>query len=138
MDMLIIYCYYSFVDVCQIRLDFDTTTLADPSTTSGSIGECSTDSLTVTSPSSYYITPLCGDIAGTHSKFQIEFSRFSLRKKKNLFFRRRQKNSKKYLIINFRWIKLNFFCNTKPSFYIFVNDIRTFWEINNFPQFIIR
>jgi len=60
------YTFMSTTNVCQIRLDFDSATLADPSTTSGSIGKCSTDSLTVTSPSSYYITPLCGAIAGTH------------------------------------------------------------------------
>ena len=59
----------AFTDICQVRLDFDSVVLGDPSTTSGAIGKCSADSLTITSPSSYYITPLCGTLTGTHSKF---------------------------------------------------------------------
>ena len=68
--LLFIYFLKSiFLAICQIRLDFDTVVLGDPSTTTGAIGECSGDSLTVTSPSSYYITPLCGTLSGTHSKY---------------------------------------------------------------------
>ena len=41
--------------------------------TAGSIGQCTGDSITVTSPSGYAITPLCGTLSGTHSKFNIFF-----------------------------------------------------------------
>lgn len=34
--------------------------------TVGSIGQCTGDSITVTSPSGYAITPLCGTLSGTH------------------------------------------------------------------------
>lgn len=60
------YTFKSSTNVCQIRLDFDSVILGDPSTTTNSIGKCTGDSLPITSPSSYYITPLCGTLTGTH------------------------------------------------------------------------
>ena len=45
--------------------------IGPPSTTVGSIGQCTGDSITVTSPSGYAITPLCGTLSGTHSRFNI-------------------------------------------------------------------
>jgi len=62
-------CQYSVqgaTNVCQIRLDFATVVIGPPSTTVGSIGRCTDDSITVTSPSGYAITPLCGTLSGTH------------------------------------------------------------------------
>lgn len=62
-------CQYSVqgaTNVCQIRLDFATVVIGPPSTTVGSIGQCTGDSITVTSPSGYAITPLCGTLSGTH------------------------------------------------------------------------
>ena len=45
--------------------------IGTPSTTATSIGRCTGDSITVTSPSGYAITPLCGTLSGTHSRFNI-------------------------------------------------------------------
>jgi len=62
-------CQYSVqgaTNVCQIRLDFATVVIGTPSTTATSIGRCTGDSITVTSPSGYAITPLCGTLSGTH------------------------------------------------------------------------
>lgn len=56
--------------ICQIRLDFVSVTLATPSTTSGAVGKCSTDSITATSPSGNYLTPLCGSLTGSHMYFE--------------------------------------------------------------------
>jgi len=63
-------CQYSVqgaTNVCQIRLDFATLVIGTPdAATAGSIGQCTGDSITVTSPSGYAITPLCGTLSGTH------------------------------------------------------------------------
>jgi len=63
-------CQYSVqgaTNVCQIRLDFATVVIGTPdAATAGSIGQCTGDSITVTSPSGYAITPLCGTLSGTH------------------------------------------------------------------------
>ena len=62
------------LDVCQIRLDFATVVIGTPdAATAGSIGQCTGDSITVTSPSGYAITPLCGTLSGTHSRFNLFF-----------------------------------------------------------------
>jgi len=63
-------CTYSIqgnTNVCQIRLDFVTVVLGAPdAATAGSIGQCTGDSLTVTSPSGNALTPLCGTLSQTH------------------------------------------------------------------------
>ena len=61
------------LDVCQIRLDFVTVDIGVPSQVAASVGQCTGDSITVTSPSGYAITPLCGTLSGTHSRFKIFF-----------------------------------------------------------------
>merc|ERR1712203_500254 len=62
-------CQYSVqgaTNVCQIRLDFATVVIGTPdAATANSIGQCTGDSITVTSPSGYAITPLCGTLSGT-------------------------------------------------------------------------
>ena len=50
-------------DICQIRLDFDTVVLDQPSST----GTCS-DEFSVDSPASADPPTLCGTFSGTHSK----------------------------------------------------------------------
>ena len=62
---------FQFSDVCQIRLDFVTVDIGVPSQVAASVGQCTGDSITVTSPSGYAITPLCGTLSGTHSRFKI-------------------------------------------------------------------
>jgi len=53
-------------NLCQIRLDFTTVDIGQPSVAVGSRGLCNGDSITVTSPAGYFITPLCGILSGTH------------------------------------------------------------------------
>lgn len=53
-------------NLCQIRLDFTTVDIGQPSTAAGSVGLCDGDSITVTSPAGFFITPLCGTLSGTH------------------------------------------------------------------------
>lgn len=60
-------CQYSVqgaTNVCQIRLDFATVVIGTPPVTAAA--QCTGDSITVTSPSGYAITPLCGTLSGTH------------------------------------------------------------------------
>jgi len=64
-------------NLCQIRLDFATVDIAQPSTTAGSIGQCTDDSITVTSSAEYPITPLCGTLTGTH--MYVETGRNNMR-----------------------------------------------------------
>jgi len=62
-------CQFSIAatsNLCQIRLDFATVAIGQPSTAAGSVGLCDGDSITVTSPGGYFITPLCGTLSGTH------------------------------------------------------------------------
>ena len=68
------------LDICQVRLDFDTFDIQQPSTTTGSIGSCTTttsDKITITSPSGLdapQIPILCGILTGSHSKYYATIS----------------------------------------------------------------
>jgi len=53
-------------NLCQIRLDFTTVEIGQPSDVANAVGQCTGDSITVTSPAEYPITPLCGTLSGTH------------------------------------------------------------------------
>jgi len=54
-------------NLCQIRLDFTTVDIGQPSAgVANAVGQCTGDSITVTSPAGYPITPLCGTLSGTH------------------------------------------------------------------------
>ena len=59
--------YYSNLcdlDICSVRLDFDTFQLQDPAANTGSC----TDTLTVTSPTEQPLPVVCGTLTGQHSK----------------------------------------------------------------------
>merc|ERR1712156_166901 len=53
-------------NICQIRLDFTSVDIGQPSLVANSVGMCNGDSITVASPAGYPITPLCGTLTGTH------------------------------------------------------------------------
>ena len=57
-----------FLDIFQIRLDFDDVVLTQPSTTATSVGKCDGDNIAFTSASGTSLTSLCGTLTGTHSK----------------------------------------------------------------------
>ena len=59
---------FLFLDICQIRLDFDDVVLTQPSTTATSVGKCDGDNIAFTSASGTSLTSLCGTLTGTHSK----------------------------------------------------------------------
>ena len=59
--------FYHPTDICQIRLDFDSVTMAQPSTTTTAIGTCS-DEVKATSPTSFSPPTICGTLTGTHSE----------------------------------------------------------------------
>ena len=54
-------------DICQIRLDFNSVTMAQPATTGTTIGTCS-DEVKATSPTSFSPPTICGTLTGTHSE----------------------------------------------------------------------
>ena len=55
--------------ICQLRFDFDTLEIADPSSTTT---QCATDTVAFDSPSGYDPPTLCGTITGQHCKFHSE------------------------------------------------------------------
>ena len=62
-----------FVDICQLRLDFDNFVTRAVSTT----GAC-TDTFTVTSPSGKSPAGLCGTLTGMHCKLSQGFMNIQL------------------------------------------------------------
>jgi len=63
-------CQYTIAgneDICQIRLDFNSVTMAQPATTGTTIGTCS-DEVKATSPTSFSPPTICGTLTGTHSE----------------------------------------------------------------------
>ena len=71
------YIQMSFIDICQIRLDFDTFKIGI-----GTTGTCS-DSFQVTGPTNTNaLSVLCGTLTGQHCKwFELEKKSFFKRKK---------------------------------------------------------
>ena len=59
--------FYHHTDICQIRLDFNSVTMAQPATTGTTIGTCS-DEVKATSPTSFSPPTICGTLTGTHSE----------------------------------------------------------------------
>ena len=60
--------FSTFLDICQVRLDFDTFSITQPSTA----GACTTDTVTITTKTGLTkpnIPVLCGTLTGSHSKY---------------------------------------------------------------------
>ena len=60
--MIVNFCHST--DICQIRLDFDSVTMDQPDSTSGTCD----DEVKATSPTSFSPPTICGTLTGTHSK----------------------------------------------------------------------
>ena len=56
----------SNTDICKIRIDFETAVLSPASSTAGTVGLCTDDSLTVSSPGGTNPPLLCGTLTGQH------------------------------------------------------------------------
>merc|ERR1711892_1559610 len=53
-------------DICQIRVDFEKFVMAGASTTTGTKGQCSDDSLTISNPTGPNPPMVCGTLTGQH------------------------------------------------------------------------
>ena len=56
----------SNTDICKIRIDFETAVLSPASSTAGTVGLCTDDTLTVSSPGGTNPPLLCGTLTGHH------------------------------------------------------------------------
>jgi len=56
----------SNTDICKIRIDFETAVLSPASSTTGTVGLCTEDTLTVSSPGGTNPPLLCGTLTGHH------------------------------------------------------------------------
>lgn len=56
----------SNTDICKIRIDFETLVLSPASSTTGTVGLCTDDTLTVSSPGATNPPLLCGTLTGQH------------------------------------------------------------------------
>ena len=63
-------CQYTIcpsnTDICKIRIDFETLVLSPASSATGTIGLCTDDTLTVSSPGGTTPPLLCGTLSGQH------------------------------------------------------------------------
>merc|ERR1711874_360723 len=61
-------------DICQIRIDFEKFVMAGASTTTGTKGRCSDDSLAISNPSGPNPPLVCGTLTGQHMYFDASTS----------------------------------------------------------------
>ena len=61
----------STLDICQIRLDFNSLTTAGPPSQGTNVGACPTggDIVAITSPSGANPPEICGQLTGQHGKY---------------------------------------------------------------------
>ena len=68
---MIIFSFF-LVDVCAVRLDFDSFTTMGPSATTEDTGGACTDSFVVTGTSGLTSPTICGKNTGQHSKHSLQ------------------------------------------------------------------
>ena len=57
------------LDICQVRIDFETTSLIGPSSTS----KCEEDTLSISGTAGEPPTVVCGELTGQHSQYLVFF-----------------------------------------------------------------